>query len=221
MKLLITLILSFTVSVNLAQIRLSISTGVTHAKGRYGADWKQLFTVKPGFSWAIHSTLEMPVSKKIALHNTLAFTHNTFSYAVPSVPDFGFNRTESVAYIGIKPALHFFLYHRKRLAITAGAGLFASWATGGKYQEAGSTIAGPYVVKGNLNIGNKSGNSYKSTDAGFSLEATARYKNFILPVAAGFSVTNNIPGKNAAIRKWQSLYAGIGYVHAFKKKEQQ
>jgi hypothetical protein len=219
MKLLITLSFCLIGTTNLAQMRLNISSGVTNAKGKYGADWSNTFTVKTALGWAVNSAIEIPLSKKVALYNTLEFAHKKFSYSTPAAPDFGFERTENCAYISIKPAIHFLLIGRKEFAVMAGPGLFGSLAISGKYSEAGSTIAGPYSVKGNLKIGNEAGNSYKSADAGISLQVIARYKKFSLPVMADFSFTNNIPGKNAATRKWQSMYAGIGYSFLFKNKK--
>lgn len=219
MKFLIALGFCLISTSNLAQMRLSISSGLTNAKARYGADWSNIFDVKTAVGWAVSSALEIPLSKKIALYNSLEFSNKKFSYSIPPVPDFGFERTENCAYISLKPAIHFLLIGRKEFAVTAGPGLFGSLAISGKYSEAGSTIAGTYSVKGNLKIGNETGNSYKSADAGISLQIIARYKNFSLPVMADFSLTNNIPGENAATRKWQSMYAGIGYSFLFKNKK--
>lgn len=195
-----------------AQIKMNVLAGALFAKGRYSGDWKNTFNTNTNTGWAVGTGVEIPLSKKVFINAAVELASKKFTYKLPPPSLFNFQRTEECMYAFVKPSLQVVVFERKQFNITAGAGLFAGTALSGKYDETSDAVFGtPVNVSGKLKFGNASGNSYKKTDAGFSLQITARYKQFILPVIADFSFVNNIPGSGSAHRKWQSLFFGLGY----------
>jgi hypothetical protein len=217
----------------LAQTAIQLSSGVTATKGKTSYEHSSVFKNKTGYSWAASAALEIPVSKKLLLQTAIAFTNKKYTVSVPFSSFAGLQRMERCAYLSFKPSLHYRVFKQKYFQVTAGAGLFAAVATGGKYSETdamGAPAPSPYKFKANLKFGNTVGNNYKKNDAGCSFQITARYKRFILPVMADFSFVSNMPSKyssdmygmpqaSAETRKWRSLYAGVGYSILIGKKK--
>lgn len=215
-----------------AQTKLSLSSGVAAAKGKSSDQHSSIFKNKTGYSCAANAALEIPVSKKLLLQTAVDFINKKYSVSVPFSSFAGLQRIERCAYISLKPSLHYRILKQKYFQVTAGAGLFAAVAIGGKYSETdamGAPAPSPYKLKADIKFGNTIGNNYKRNDAGCSFQITARYKNFILPVMADFSFVSNAPSKyssdmygmpqaSAETRKWRSLYAGVGYSILLNRK---
>ncbi len=200
-----------------AQTNIAIQAGPLFSKARYGGDWKNKFTINANTGWFVRSAVEIPLSKKVFFSGAIELANKKFTYKIPPPTLFSFQRTEECTYVNIKPLIQLLIIKLKEINVSAGGGLFAGFNLGGTYTETADSLMGmPANVSGKLKIGNTSGNSYKKTDAGFSLQLTGRYKNFTLPLMADFSLINNIPGAGSAKRKWQSYFIGLGYSFRLK-----
>jgi hypothetical protein len=214
-----------------AQIKTSIHAGPLFATGKYGGDWKNTFATNKNTGWAVSTSIEIPIAKKVFFNTAVEVANKKFTYKMPPPTLFTFQRTEQCTYLSIKPSVQVLVIKHHAFSVTAGAGFFAGIALGGKYTETADSVWGsPTNVSGKLKIGNTTGNSYKKTDAGISLQITGRYKKFIIPLMADFSFTSNIPNQystdpygmpmaTASTRKWRSLYAGIGYSFPLNKRK--
>ncbi len=199
---------------------LHISSGLTYSKGKYGGDWANTFITKPEYSWAVNAAVEMPVSKKIILYNTIGFVNKKFTYSLPPNPNFTFERTENCGYLSLNTAIHYSILKQQGFTLTSGIGLFGSLALRGKYFEQNTGFGVQSESSNKIKFGKDSrdaNTSYKNADAGLSLQLIGRYKNFIIPFIADFSLTNNIPSTDMVKRKWQSIYAGLGYTISLKR----
>lgn len=214
-----------------AQTTISISSGATYSEAKYDKSSERILKQTPGYSWGANASLNIPLSKKLILQTAIELINKKFTVNAPLSSFAGLKRTERCAYLGIKPSLHYLILSRHHFKLSAGTGFFINAAVGGKYNETdqfGVPAPAPYAVNADLKIGNTIGNSYKRADAGCSFQVIGHYKRFMLPIIADFSFSNNIPTKrnydsygmpvaSSGTRKWQSIYAGIGYLFLLTK----